>query len=103
MNDVSAVTKDKLIADLRVVIADAEELLKATASQAGEKVDELRARVRGNLASARLKLADAEAAVIDKTRAAARATDDYVHDHPWKSVGVAAGVGFVIGLLIGRR
>lgn len=103
MNDVSAVTKDKLIADLRVVIADAEELLKATANQAGEKVDELRARVRENLANARLKLADAEAAVIDKTRAAARATDDYVHDHPWKSVGVAAGVGFVIGLLIGRR
>ena len=103
MNEVSAVTKDKLIADLRVVIADAEELLKATANQAGEKVDELRARVRENLANARLKLADAEAAVIDKTRAAARATDDYVHDHPWKSVGVAAGVGFVIGLLIGRR
>jgi ElaB/YqjD/DUF883 family membrane-anchored ribosome-binding protein len=101
--DQSNVTKEKLIADLKVVIADAEELLKVTASQAGEKVGELRIRMQENLSSARLKLADAEAALKEKSREVARVTDDYVHDHPWKSIGVAAGVGLLVGLLIGRR
>jgi ElaB/YqjD/DUF883 family membrane-anchored ribosome-binding protein len=66
--DQSNVTKEKLIADLKVVIADAEELLKVTASQAGEKVGELRIRMQENLSSARLKLADAEAALKEKSR-----------------------------------
>lgn len=56
-----------------------------------------------NLTSARHKLADAEAALKEKSREVARATDDYVHEHPWKSIGVAAGVGLLVGLLIGRR
>ncbi|WP_018412472.1 DUF883 family protein [Methyloversatilis thermotolerans] len=101
--DQSNVTKEKLVADLKVVIADAEELLRATANQAGEKVVELRARMQENLTSARHKLADAEAALKEKSREVARATDDYVHEHPWKSMGVAAGVGLLVGLLIGRR
>jgi ElaB/YqjD/DUF883 family membrane-anchored ribosome-binding protein len=103
LTDQSAVTKEKLVADLKLVIADADELLRATASQAGEKVGELRVRMQENLSSARLKLADAEAALKEKSREVARATDDYVHDHPWKSIGVAAGVGLLVGLLIGRR
>lgn len=101
--DQSAVTKEKLVADLKLVIADADELLRATASQAGEKVGELRVRMQENLTSARHKLADAEVALKEKSREVARATDDYVHDHPWKSIGVAAGVGLLVGLLIGRR
>ena len=103
MTDQSTVTKEKLVADLKLVIADADELLRATASQAGEKVGELRVRMQENLTSARHKLADAEAALKEKSREVARATDDYVHDHPWKSIGVAAGVGLLVGLLIGRR
>ncbi|HEY9192082.1 MAG TPA: DUF883 family protein [Methyloversatilis sp.] len=103
MTDQSTVTKEKLVADLKLVIADADELLRATASQAGEKVGELRLRMQENLTSARHKLADAEAALKEKSREVARATDDYVHDHPWKSIGVAAGVGLLVGLLIGRR
>jgi ElaB/YqjD/DUF883 family membrane-anchored ribosome-binding protein len=101
--DQSTVTKQKLIADLKVVIADADELLKVTANQAGEKVGELRVRMQENLTSARHKLADAEAALKEKSREVARVTDDYVHDHPWKAIGVAAGAGLLIGLLIGRR
>ena len=56
-----------------------------------------------NLRAARLKLEDVDAAIRDKAREAARATDDYVHENPWRSIGVAAGAGLVIGLLIGRR
>lgn len=101
--DPNTVTKEKLVADLKVVISDAEELLRVTANQAGEKVGELRVRMQENLTSARHKLADAEAALKEKSREVARATDDYVHEHPWRSIGVAAGVGLLVGLLIGRR
>lgn len=103
MSEMSEVSKQKLIADLKVVIADAEEILKATAGQAGEKMADLRARLQEHLASARHNLAEAQAAVVERTRQVARATDDYVHDNPWRSIGIAAGIGFVIGLLIGRR
>jgi ElaB/YqjD/DUF883 family membrane-anchored ribosome-binding protein len=48
-------------------------------------------------------MADAQAALLAKSKAAAKATDEYVHTHPWQSIGAAAGVGLVIGLLIGRR
>ncbi|MDD3884803.1 MAG: DUF883 family protein [Gallionella sp.] len=96
------VSKEKLMQDLRVVVADAEELLKATAGQAGEKVTAARERIQENLAAAKVRLADAEEAVIAKTKAAAHATDEYVHANPWRSVGIAAGVGLVIGMLISR-
>ena len=93
----------KLVSDMKVVIADAEEILRATASQTGEKVAELREKIGARLRDAKLKLADAEAAIADKAKAAARATDDFVHEQPWKAVGVAAALGLALGVLIGRR
>lgn len=97
------VSREKLASDLRVVIADAEELLRATAGQMGEKAVVARERIQESMRVAKEKLVRAEEAVIDKTKAAARATDDYVHDHPWGAVGIAAAVGLVIGMLISRR
>ncbi len=95
--------KDKLVYDLRVVISDTEELLRATAGAAGEKVGDLRERLGLRLRDAKERLVDLEVAVIEKTKAAARATDDFVHEEPWKAVGVAAAVGLALGVLIGRR
>jgi ElaB/YqjD/DUF883 family membrane-anchored ribosome-binding protein len=95
--------KEKLVADLQRVIADAEELMQATAHQTEGKIVELRERISDNLRDARHKLGDAEDAIKEKTREMARATDDYVHENPWSAIGVAAGVGLVVGLLIGRR
>lgn len=103
MTEMTDVSKEKLIADFKVVVADAEELLRATASQAGDKAAEVRARVQARLADAKVRLADAEAVVVDRAKQVGRVTDDYVHDNPWRSVGVAAGFGFIVGLLIGRR
>lgn len=108
MNDVvetplQETTREKLLVDVRRVISDSEEILRATAGQAGDKIADLRTRAQANLATAKVKLAEAEVILVDKTKAVARATDDYVHDNPWQAVGVAAGVGLVIGLLIGRR
>ena len=103
MNEQPSAARDKLLADMKVVVGDAEELLRATASQAGEKMEGLRKRVAENLSAARARIADTEVALVERTKAAARATDEYVHENPWKSVGIAAGAAFVIGLLIGRR
>jgi ElaB/YqjD/DUF883 family membrane-anchored ribosome-binding protein len=102
-NAVVNVNKDKLVADLKVVIADAEEILRSTADVAGEKVAGLRTKIEARLKDAKARLEDAEAVLIDKTKACARATDDFVHDQPWKAVGVAALVGVALGVLIGRR
>lgn len=96
------VSKEKLIQDLQVVVADAEELLKLTASQAGEKVGVVRERIQDSLTAARARLAVAEDAMLERTKEAARATDEYVQDNPWRAVGIAAGVGLVIGMLISR-
>lgn len=101
--EASDVSKEQLINDFKVVVADAEALLKATAGQGGEAMAAMRAKVEASLATAKEKMSHAQAAMLARTRAAARATDEYVHVHPWKAVGVAAGVGLVVGLLIGRR
>jgi len=103
MRNEMAASKDKLMADFRAVILDAEELLHATASQAGEKVSAARGRVQESLLTAKEELQHIEAAAVDKTKVAAHATDTYVHQHPWQTAGIAAAVGVVIGMLIGRR
>ena len=97
------VSKEKLMHDLRVVVGDAEELLRATAGQAGEKVSAVRERIQENLVAAKVRLVAAEEAVVAKTKQAAKATDEYVHENPWKAVGIAAGVGLVVGMLISRN
>ena len=95
--------KEKLVSDLKVVISDTEELLRATAGAAGEKVGDLRERLAIRLRDTKERIVDLEVALVDKTKAAARATDDFVHEEPWKAVGVAAAVGLALGVLIGRR
>jgi ElaB/YqjD/DUF883 family membrane-anchored ribosome-binding protein len=97
------VTRDKLVADMRVVIADAEELLRTTAGQAGEKVAAARAKIQDSMTTAKAKLEQLSEASTEKAKAAAQATDHYVHDHPWHAVGVAALVGLLLGTLISRR
>lgn len=97
------VTREQLIADFKVVVADAEALLKATANQGGEKVAELRARTEESLNAVKARIGEAQTSVAERSRAAARATDTYVHDNPWQSIGAAAGIGLIIGILLGRR
>jgi ElaB/YqjD/DUF883 family membrane-anchored ribosome-binding protein len=96
-------SKDKLFSDMKIVLSDAEDLLKAAASSSGERAVELREKALVSLRRAKEVMQDAQSAVLEKGKAAARATDDYVHDHPWKAVGIAAAVGFVLGLIVNRR
>ena len=96
-------SKQQLMADFKVVVEDAEALLKATAGQGGEKLTEIRTKAEESLKIAKARMMEAQEALIARTKAAAKATDAYVHENPWKAIGAAAGVGVVIGLLIGRR
>lgn len=98
--DGETTSKDKLVGDLKNLVADAEELLKATASQAGEKVAEARQKIEQSLIEGKKALADAERTLRQKSKEAADLADDYVRDNPWSAVGIAAGVGLVLGLLI---
>jgi ElaB/YqjD/DUF883 family membrane-anchored ribosome-binding protein len=95
-------TKDRLVTDLKSLIGDAEELLKATTSQAGEKIAVARQRIEQSLIEGRKALADAEKVVIKKSKECAEIADDYVRENPWSAVGIAAGVGVLLGLLIRR-
>ena len=103
MTDMTAVNKDKLMSDVRVVIADAGELLRMTADQAGEGAADVRSRVQARMNQAKVDLVHLQEAAVVKAKAAGHATDEFVHDNPWKSIGIAAGVGLVIGLLVSRR
>jgi ElaB/YqjD/DUF883 family membrane-anchored ribosome-binding protein len=97
------VNKDKLVADLKVVLGDAEDLLRAAASSSGERAVELREKAVANLKRASEKIVDLQEVVVEKGKAAALATDDFVHDNPWTAVGIAASVGFLLGLIVNRR
>ena len=87
---------EKLVGDVKIVMSDIEDLLKATASQTGDKIVEARARAQAAIERART-------AAIEHGKVAARTTDQYVQDNPWAAVGVSAVVGLLVGLLIGRR
>ncbi len=96
-------SQEQLVNDIKFVISEAEEMLGATADQTSEKIVNLRARIQARLRDAKLRLTEAEALLVTKTKAAARATDEYVHESPWAAVGIAAGIGLLVGLVIGRR
>ena len=93
----------KLVTDLRVLLSDAKDLLKATAAQGGEKLTEMRARIQQTIAEIEPRLLEAEAALAGKAKEMAKTTDEYVHDKPWAAVGIAAGAGLVLGMLAARR
>ena len=97
------VTTDRLMQDVRVVVGDAEELLKATAAQTGEKVQQLRARTEESLRVVRTRLDAASQDMDLVAREAARQVDARVREHPWTAIGVTAGVALIAGFLLGRK
>lgn len=96
-------TKDNLMGEFRNLIAEGESLLRATSNLSGEALSNAREKFRGQLAIAKERAADYTAAARARGREAAVMADDYVHDNPWAAIGVAAGVGFVLGALLSRR
>jgi ElaB/YqjD/DUF883 family membrane-anchored ribosome-binding protein len=90
---------EKIMADLKMLSRDAEALMHATAGQAGEKAGEMRERLAAALESAKATCQRVEAKAI----AGAKVADKTIRDHPYESIGVAFGVGLLIGVLVGRR
>lgn len=103
MNASSEVSTDKLVQDLKTVVQDAEALLRATSNQTGERIQEARARAEESLRQARARLTQVEDEALRRAREVADATEEYMRENPWQSVGIAAGVGLLIGLLLSRR
>ena len=95
--------KARLTHDLKALVSGAEDLLKVTAANAGAEYASVKQKLERNLVSARDQLEHLEHAAVLNAKHAARVTDNYVHDNPWRSIGVGAALGLVIGVLIGRR
>jgi ElaB/YqjD/DUF883 family membrane-anchored ribosome-binding protein len=96
-------SKEKLLEDVRMVVADVDELLKATASQTGERIVMARAKASESLQVAKARLDEAHASAVGKVKVAVKTTDEYVHENPWQSMGVAAALGLALGVLISHR
>jgi ElaB/YqjD/DUF883 family membrane-anchored ribosome-binding protein len=96
-------SRDALVKDFTEVLTEADTLLKQATKESGEKANDLRAQVETKLRAAKLKLQDMQDDAMDRAKATARATDEYVRDNPWQALGVAAALGVLVGLLIGRR
>lgn len=104
MNSQASIETDKLVEDLKVVVRDAEALLRATSAQTGEKIQEVRARAEQSLKQAQTRLAQLEDQAYQRAREVADATEVYVRENPWQALGIAAGIGVLVGLLLsGRR
>ena len=89
--------------DMKTLVKDAQDLLHEASLASGEKAEELRSRGLALLDTAMEKAHEVQAIAIEKGKAAAHTTDEFVHEHPWKAVGIAAGIGLVVGMLISRR
>jgi ElaB/YqjD/DUF883 family membrane-anchored ribosome-binding protein len=96
-------TRDQLMNDLKSVIQDAESWLRNGGQLTGEELKAAKAKFERTLINAKDDLVRIEQAVVEKTKEAAKVTDEYVHENPWKSVGIGAAVGLVLGMLIARR
>ena len=109
MSDNTESSRERLVDDLAVVLGEAEEMLKRAAAETGDKARDLRSQVETKLLRAKLRLQELEGQAVDHAKAAARATDDYVHAHPWPAIGIATlgntlgGLSsYAIGRLIAR-
>jgi ElaB/YqjD/DUF883 family membrane-anchored ribosome-binding protein len=97
------ISTDQLVSDFKSVVNDAEALLNATSTQTGEKIQAVRARAEESLRQAKARLMEIEQDAVRRAKEIADATDEYVRDNPWQSVGIAAGIGLLLGVLLGRR
>src|SRR5215213_1631077 len=103
MTGMTQANRDKLMTDLKLVISDAEELLKVTAGQVGDKAAEMRMRMQARMEQAKADLVMVQDMAIGRAKNAGKAADVYVHEQPWTAVGIGVGVGFLLGMLISRR
>jgi ElaB/YqjD/DUF883 family membrane-anchored ribosome-binding protein len=100
--DADRVTADKLMVDMKVLADDTGQLVKATGSQAGQLIAQVRADAQESLKAARARIADLPNVVSARTRSAGRAADDYVRANPWQVIGIGAVAALVLGIFLAR-
>ncbi|MEO8299731.1 MAG: DUF883 family protein [Burkholderiales bacterium] len=93
----------RLMTDLKRVVSDAQALLHSTADATDESTKGMRRRMQASLEEAQANLSSLQQAAVERARAAAQAADGYVHENPWSSIGAAAALGLLVGVLLGRR
>jgi len=98
-----AIDSGQLVSDFKALMADAEALIKATTGQEDGVIGAIRSKTLETLSSAKENLSAAQGPLTDKAKVVAESADEFVHRNPWEAVGVAAGLGLLIGLFIRRR
>ena len=99
----SAMARERVLRDLKTLARDAEDLLKATAGDLSEKTKVARAHLTGALRRAKQTGAELQELTIASTKVAAERADTVIRDHPYESIGVAFGIGVLVGVLVTRK
>lgn len=94
--------RDQLMSDLKSVIADAEQWLRHGGQLTGDELAAAKAKFERTISGAKADLMRLEAAVVERTKEAAKATDEFVHENPWRAIGISAAVGLAVGVIIAR-
>jgi ElaB/YqjD/DUF883 family membrane-anchored ribosome-binding protein len=102
-HDEVKLNSEQLIGDFKALMADAEQLIHATASHDDGPLSVIRSKTLDTLNNAKESLSSIEGSLTEKAKVVAEGADDFVHRNPWEAVGVAAGLGLLIGLFISRR
>lgn len=102
-NSASRLARERVMADLKALAADAEALLRATADDASDKTKEVRERLHAALENARSTCADLQERGVASAKEAAKKADDTIRAHPYESLAVAFGVGLLLGALFRRK
>lgn len=97
------ITKERIASDINAVLVDAEELLRQAGNATGEEAKALRGRAQAAISRAKDSMYELQQKAVAQTKAAAHATDSWVHEHPWTALGVAAGLAFLVGLAVNRK
>ena len=99
----SLIARQRVLDDLQMLARDAQDLLKATAGDVSQKGQEVRARLSATLERAKATCDELQERTMATAKAAAKKADAVVRDHPYESIGLAFGVGLLLGVLIGRK
>jgi ElaB/YqjD/DUF883 family membrane-anchored ribosome-binding protein len=94
---------DNLVDEFRALVTSMEDVFSAAAGGSGEKLTELKGQAEASLRKAKATLGDMERSAVAKARKIASDSDGYVHENPWTAIGIGAGIGFLLGVLIGRK
>jgi len=103
MTESNEQARGKMVDEFSAVLTEAEDMLKRASNETADRAKDLRSQVEAKLLSAKLRLQELQGQAVERAKETARATDDYVHDNPWQAIGVAAAIGFLVGLLVSRR